>query len=81
MRYDVSGLRDGKPWPPRGGTVELPDEEAAALCSAGTAEPVHDPESGVEKAVIDDEDVHVERREALVQGPKKRGRPRKAAAT
>jgi hypothetical protein len=78
MRTDVSGLRNGQPWPPRGGTVELPDDEAAQMCAAGTAEPVHDPESGVERAVVDDVDAHVERREALVDAPKKRGRPRKA---
>jgi hypothetical protein len=52
--------------------LELPDHEAADLCSSGAAEPVHDPESGVERAIIDDTDAHVERREALVPTVKKR---------
>jgi len=40
MRVDVSGTRDGLPWPQRGSVVELPDEEAAHYCSVGMAEPV-----------------------------------------
>jgi len=50
------------------------------------AAPVHDPESGVERAVIDDAAAEVREltaREALVPEPapaKKRGRPRKATA-
>lgn len=53
MRADVSGSRDGKLWPPRGGTLELPDGEGAALCVSGIAEPVADDK--VEKAVPDDD--------------------------
>ena len=49
MKADVSGSRNGEPWPPRGSTLELPDEEGASLCAAGIAEPVS--EDKVEKAV------------------------------
>lgn len=37
---DMSGTRDGVEWPPRGSTLDLPDGEAAALCSSGMARPV-----------------------------------------
>lgn len=40
MKVDVSGSRDGMPWPRRGGVVDLEDDEAAQLCRAGMAEPV-----------------------------------------
>lgn len=49
MKADVSGSRNGELWPPRGGTLELPDDEGAALCANGIAEPVADDK--VEKAV------------------------------
>jgi hypothetical protein len=45
MRVDISGNRNGVDWPRRGRVVELPDDEAAAYCTAGIAEPV---------AVLDD---------------------------
>jgi len=90
MLVEVSGLRDGKPWPSKGGTVELPDDEAVVLFENRMAAPVHDPESGVERAVVDDS--HEERRAALVPHAadlepepetvpvkRPRGRPRKAS--
>lgn len=40
MRVDVSGTRDGEPWPQRGSVLELPDHEAAHYCQVGLAEPV-----------------------------------------
>lgn len=43
MKVDLSGLRDGRPWPPRGEVAEVPDVEGADLCAAGAAEPVADP--------------------------------------
>lgn len=46
-----SGLRNGQPWPPRGGVIDLPDDEAANLLRLRMVIPVHDPESRVEKAV------------------------------
>ncbi len=36
----VSGVRDGKSWPDAGETLDVPDDEAAALCASGLAEPV-----------------------------------------
>ncbi|MGV4984518.1 hypothetical protein ACVB8X_13940 [Streptomyces sp. NRAIS4] len=53
MKTAVSGSRNGVPWPPRGGTVELPDDEAAGLCASGMAEPVADDE--VETATVPDD--------------------------
>lgn len=47
----MSGTRDGVDWPPRGSTFELPDDEAAQLCSNGMAEPVAELDADVEKAV------------------------------
>ena len=37
MKAALSGTRDGAPWPKPGGTVDLPDEEAAHLVAAGLA--------------------------------------------
>ncbi|MET7479539.1 hypothetical protein ABZT17_34970 [Streptomyces sp. NPDC005648] len=54
MKTTVSGSRNGVPWPPRGGTVELPDDEAASMCAAGMAEPLADDED-VETATEPDD--------------------------
>lgn len=40
MKGDITGTRNGEPWPPVGGEIDLPDEEAANLCAAGMAVPV-----------------------------------------
>lgn len=48
MIVQLSGTRDGKPWPGRGEVVDLPDEEAAQMCASGMAETA---KSGTEKAV------------------------------
>lgn len=48
MNVQISGVRNGKPWPAKGETIDLPDGEAAQLCAAGMAETVKDK---VEKAV------------------------------
>jgi len=55
LKVELSGTRDGVPWPPRGEAVDLPDAEAADLCAAGMADPVA--ERPVEKAVPPAEDV------------------------
>lgn len=39
MRANLSGSRDGKKWPPRGSTLEVPEAEAKQLISQGIAEP------------------------------------------
>jgi hypothetical protein len=31
MTAEISGLRDGKPWPMRGESISVPDDEAEAL--------------------------------------------------
>jgi hypothetical protein len=55
MKMTVSGLRNGVPWPPRGGVLDVPDVEGAALCAMGGAEPVAEADADVEKAVpVDD---------------------------
>jgi len=38
MIRKVSGTRDGVDWPDPGGSLEVPDEEAASLISLGLAE-------------------------------------------
>lgn len=38
MTSDISGSRDGKPWPRHGFTIELPDWEARELIDQGMAE-------------------------------------------
>lgn len=40
MLITISGLRDGEPWPPAGGTVTLPAAEAAQVIANGYATPV-----------------------------------------
>lgn len=42
MKVDISGTRDGWPWPPRGEVVEVADQEGVDLCAAKMAEPVAD---------------------------------------
>jgi hypothetical protein len=42
MKVEVSGTRDGAPWPPRGDVLEVGDDEGAQLCAAGLATPVVD---------------------------------------
>jgi hypothetical protein len=53
MKVDVSGARNGVPWPGRGETVDLPGGEAADLCTSGLAEPAEDVEE--EQAVVEDD--------------------------
>lgn len=40
LKVDISGTRDGVPWPGRGSVVELPNDEAQALIANGLAERV-----------------------------------------
>lgn len=39
---DITGNRNGQPWPSKGSEVVLPDDEGAALCKSGMAVPVAD---------------------------------------
>lgn len=54
IKGDISGSRNGVPWPKRGETMELSDDEGAQLCASGLASPVKDSEKNVEEAVPDD---------------------------
>lgn len=38
MSEQITGLRDGVPWPAKGGTVKVSADEAASLIAAGLAE-------------------------------------------
>jgi hypothetical protein len=55
MKVEVSGTRNGQPWPKPGDTVDVDDNEAAQLCAAGLAAPVVD--DPVETAVPSTEEV------------------------
>jgi hypothetical protein len=55
LRGDISGSRDGQPWPPAGTELDLPDDEAATLCANGSAIPVGSNKAGEEHAVVLDE--------------------------
>lgn len=50
MKVGVSGTRNGQPWPARGETLDLPDDEGAQMCASGMAEPVAEHDKA-EKAV------------------------------
>jgi hypothetical protein len=69
MVAQMSGLRDGKPWPPRGHTMDLPDDEALRLLEQQVAVPAVDPDTGIEIAVRDLTNVEERQaaREALVR--------------
>lgn len=58
---DISGTRDGAPWPPRGNTLDLPDEEARQMISAEQAVPAAGPAAknppAAERAVVPDDAV------------------------
>jgi hypothetical protein len=60
IKGDISGSRNGAPWPARGETIELPDDEGAQLCASGLAAPVKN--ADIEEAVPDDD---AEKRDGL----------------
>ena len=67
MRDQISGTRDGVPWPPPGGEIDVSDAEGVKYCANGLASPVAVDEK-VEKAV---DETPVEKLDA----PARRGRP------
>jgi len=72
-------MRDGQPWPPAGGVIDVPDDEALTLLRNGTADPVVDFEAGVElRDVVIESDGRVDTsaRDALVPSSTKRTRER-----
>lgn len=52
MIGEVSGTRDGTPWPKIGREIDLPPDEAVPLIQAQMAVPVADLERGLEAAVV-----------------------------
>lgn len=74
MMIAVSGTRDGEPWPPVGGTVDLPDEEARHMCAAGLARAV---EMAVTPAADHTGLPKPEKPETVEPEKRGRGRPRK----
>lgn len=50
LQADVSGTRNGQSWPPRGTTVDLPDDEAAQMIRASLALPLADSEQVASEA-------------------------------
>jgi hypothetical protein len=45
LLVDISGSRNGEPWPQRGEVVDLPDAEAVDMLNAGLAEAVPEVET------------------------------------
>lgn len=82
MKADISGSRNGRPWPRRGESVDLPDQEAAQLCAGGMAEPVAakaKPETAVPPPAEVTEPEPVEETtapEPETRKPRKGGRPK-----
>ena len=37
MLFEITGTRNGQPWPKRGGLIELPNDEAKRLVAQGLA--------------------------------------------
>ncbi|MFD5425213.1 hypothetical protein [Streptomyces sp. NPDC127084] len=52
MNVQMSGTRNGEPWPARGEVTELPTAEAAHLVASGIAEEVVDEPAKVETATM-----------------------------
>lgn len=76
MTVDLSGTRNGQPWPPRGTVIDLPDAEAQQYIAAGMAKPAGDevePATGdVETAAMPDNDVEKRSPVTTKSGPAKR---------
>lgn len=45
MKIQIQGARNGEVWPPPGGTIDVPDHEAADLIAAGYAKEATDANS------------------------------------
>lgn len=58
MRTHITGYRDGVEWPPAGGLVDVEEQEAERLFTAGLADPVEapaaDPLSDVPAGSVED---------------------------
>ena len=93
MLINITGSRDGSPWPAPGGTLDVPDHEAESLIANGyaeaeradapaTEEVASAPDPDPEPTTTDsDGDPAPEVSDSTVKAePVRRGRPRKAAA-
>ena len=54
LKHEISGSRDGQPWPAAGSEVDLPDSEALSLLQTGAAVAVDSRNDDVEYRSIDD---------------------------
>lgn len=70
MKVDMSGTRDGAPWPPRGTVVDLPDDEALQYLNADMAVPAG--ETDAETATMPTDDVETRGPVTTKSGPVKR---------
>lgn len=75
MLVDMSGTRNGRRWPGRGASVEIPAAEAARLIDSGLAEEISDTEPPVEKATAPPAEVTMP--PAAKSPSRRRGRPGK----
>lgn len=78
MKVAVSGTRNGRPWPPIGEEVDLPDHEAKEYCSAGLADPVavkKDADAAEKAVAANDSEKRAE--EPAADDKRRPGRPRK----
>lgn len=72
MTVQVSGMRNGAEWPPRGGTIDLPDDEARQYIEANMAVPAG--ESEPETATAPTADVETRGPLTTQTGPAKRAK-------
>lgn len=78
MKVQLSGTRNGKPWPSMGETLDLPAEEAAQMCASGMAETVKgETEKAVPAKAETTEPVEAEVTEKPQPEKRGPGRPRK----
>lgn len=80
LKTEVTGLRDGVPWPKVGGVIDLPDDEAGQLLAAKIVEPLKaaKPETAT-VAPVNIEKADAPAAPAAAPTPARRGRPPKAA--
>lgn len=55
LAVDISGTRDGVPWPPKGSVIDLPSDEAKSMLHAGTAKSPDEDEPADEEPVPADD--------------------------
>lgn len=53
MNTQIGGYRNGEPWPLKGGTIDLPDHEAADLIANGYAAALEEDHAGPDEATAE----------------------------